>query len=82
MGDVRVKISEGGRIVIPADFRRSLGLEIGDDVIVRLEDRALRVLSVREGIRQAQEMLRPYLPKDRSLADELIAERRAEAARE
>lgn len=82
MDTVRVKISEGGRIVIPADFRRRLGVSIGDDVIVRLEDCTLRVFTVREGIRQAQEILRPYLPKDRSLADELIAERRAEAARE
>ena len=33
-------------------------------------------------VRQAQEAMRPYRVKGRSLVDELIAERRAEAARE
>ncbi len=35
-----------------------------------------------KAIRRAQEILAKYVPEGRSLADELIAERRAEAARE
>jgi AbrB family looped-hinge helix DNA binding protein len=78
----RVQVGEGGRIVIPAAFRTALGLKTGDDVLLRLEDGELRIFTPHEAIRKAQELLRPYLPTDRSLADELIAERRAEAARE
>jgi len=36
-------------------------------------------MSVREVIRRAQEIVRQCVPRGRSLADELIAERRQEA---
>ena len=35
-----------------------------------------------KAIKRAQEIVARYVPEGRSLADELIAERRAEAARE
>ena len=78
----RTQIGEGGRIVIPAAFRAALGMNIGDQVLLRADDGELRVFTPLQGLRKAQALLRPYLPADRSLADELIAERRAEAARE
>ncbi|HZU77866.1 MAG TPA: AbrB/MazE/SpoVT family DNA-binding domain-containing protein [Dehalococcoidia bacterium] len=77
-----VRVSEGGRIVIPAEFRRALGVEVGDTVLVELADGELRVFTPEHAIRRAQEILAKYMPQDRSLADELIAERRAEAERE
>lgn len=82
MDDVKTKVSEGGRIVLPAEYRRALGVHVGDDVILRLEDGAVRIYTIREAIRRAQELVSKYIPADRSLADELIAERRAEAERE
>lgn len=77
-----VKVSDGGRIVIPAAFRKELDLHVGDDVVVELEGGSLRLCTRREGLRRAQEILRKYLQGGPSLADELIAERHAEAARE
>jgi hypothetical protein len=42
----------------------------------------LHVRPYREAIREAQAMIRKYLPdRERSLVDELIAERRYEAAK-
>lgn len=82
MADARAKIAEGGRIVIPAEYRRALGLNVGDEVMLRLADGEIRISTRREAIRRAQQLLRPHLPDGRSLADELIAERRAEAGRE
>ncbi len=78
----RIQIGEAGRLVIPADFRAALGLAPGDDVLVRLEDGELRILTPRQAIRKAQQLLSDCLPDHRSLAEELIAERRREAARE
>ncbi|MGI8925525.1 MAG: AbrB/MazE/SpoVT family DNA-binding domain-containing protein [Tepidiformaceae bacterium] len=77
-----VKISGGGRIVIPAEIRKALSLEVGDNVLLRVEGAELRIISRPEGIRRAQARLRKYLAGGPSPADELIAERRAEAARE
>jgi AbrB family looped-hinge helix DNA binding protein len=78
-----VKVAPGGRIVIPGAFRKALSLSVGDDLMVEMKDGELRVRPLQAAIRQAQEMVRSYIPDpDRSLVDELIAERRAEAARE
>lgn len=76
------KIDKNGRVFIPAECRRELGLKPGDRVIVQVDGAELRILSQLEGIRRAQEIVARYIPPDRSLVDELIAERRAEAARE
>ena len=77
-----VKLSEGGRIVLPAKVRRALDLKCGDELLVLVEDGAIRLMTRAEGIRQAQRIAAPYVMGAPSMADELIAERRAEAARE
>lgn len=82
MNGVSTKIAEGGRLVIPVEHRRALGLEIGDEVIVRVEDNELRILTRAEAVKQAQEKVRRHIKESRSLVDELRAERRAEAKRE
>ena len=82
MATAKTRIGEGGRIVIPAEYRRALGLNVGDPVVMRLEDGELRLSSRREAIKRAQRILRQFVPEGRSLSDELIAERRREAALE
>lgn len=76
------KVDKNGRVYVPAEYRRELGLEPGESVMVQLHEGELRIMSQLEGIRRAREIVARYVPPDRSLADELIAERRAEAARE
>jgi AbrB family looped-hinge helix DNA binding protein len=78
MAEIRTKLAEGGRIVIPAEYRQALNLHVGDEIILRLEDGALRIYTPSQAIKHAQELLRPYLPRGRSLSDELIVERRKE----
>lgn len=82
MNGVSAKIADGGRLVIPAEYRRALGLEAGDEVIIRMEGGELRILTRAEAVRRAQSLVRQHVKKGRSLVDELSAERRAEAARE
>ncbi len=82
MEQTATKVDRHGRIVIPAEYRRALGLREGDPVTVQLDDGELRILTRAQAIRRAQEILAKYVPPGRSLVDELIAERRAEAARE
>ncbi|MDP8924261.1 MAG: AbrB/MazE/SpoVT family DNA-binding domain-containing protein [Chloroflexota bacterium] len=76
------RVTSGGRVVIPAEYRKALGLQTGDEVTIHLEDGELRIRSIDAGIRRAQELVRHFVAPDRSLVDELIEERRAEAARE
>lgn len=78
----RVKIVEGGKLVIPAAFRREMGIAPGDTVVVELDEGELRVRSLSSAIRQVQARMRELNPEGRLLSEELIADRRAEAVRE
>jgi AbrB family looped-hinge helix DNA binding protein len=82
MPTLKTRITEGGRIVIPAEYRNALGLQVGDEVMLTLDDGELRILTIEASIRRAQEIVSRYVPEGRSIVDEFIAERRAEAARE
>ncbi|MGD0617097.1 MAG: AbrB/MazE/SpoVT family DNA-binding domain-containing protein [Bryobacteraceae bacterium] len=77
------RIEKSGRILIPAVIRHRLGLREGSEVIVRVEASGqLQVTSRAQALARVQGELRKYVQQERSLADELIAERRAEAERE
>ncbi len=79
---VRATIGPGGRVVIPAAFRASLGIREGDAVIMRLEGEDLHIVSDATETRRIREMIARYVPEGVSLVDELIKERRREAAAE
>jgi bifunctional DNA-binding transcriptional regulator/antitoxin component of YhaV-PrlF toxin-antitoxin module len=64
------------------EIRKALGIKDGDTVLWELVDGEARLTTRRERLRRAQAFVRQYLPEGVSLADELIAERRAEASRE
>jgi AbrB family looped-hinge helix DNA binding protein len=79
---VNSKISDGGRVVIPAEFRRELGLEVGDSVSISLVNNEIRIMPRAEAIKRAQALVRKRIPKGRSLVAELREDRRREAANE
>jgi AbrB family looped-hinge helix DNA binding protein len=76
----RMRINENGRVVIPASFRKRLGIRAGDEVVLRIQDDELRITSLKRNIERAQKLVRKHVKRGTSLVDELIAERR-EAAR-
>jgi AbrB family looped-hinge helix DNA binding protein len=75
-------VSENGRIVIPAAYRKAMGLKGGAVVTIRMDEDGLHIQSRAQAIKRAQAMVRKYVPEGVSLVDELIAERRREAKRE
>jgi len=80
--EARLRINENGRVVIPASFRKALGINPGDEVILRLEDDEIRLSTLRSGLERARRHVRKYVKPGVSLVDELIAERREAAKRE
>jgi AbrB family looped-hinge helix DNA binding protein len=80
--ETRMRVNENGRVVIPAPFRKALGIKIGDEVVLRMEDDELRITTLKRRIQQAQRLVRKHVKPGRSLVDELIAERRAAARNE
>jgi AbrB family looped-hinge helix DNA binding protein len=78
--ETRMRVNENGRVVIPASFRRALGIHVGDEVVLRIEDDELRISTLKRRIERAQRLVRKHVKPGLSLVDELIKDRR-EAAR-
>jgi AbrB family looped-hinge helix DNA binding protein len=76
------KLDNQGRLLIPAEMREQLGMKPGERLTLLVQDGELTVLTFKAGIRRAQKIGLKYKVPGRSLVDELIAERRAEAERE
>ena len=79
---IKTRLGSDGRIVLPAVVRRALGLRPGDQLIVDVEGREIRLMTVADAARRAQELVRRYVDPDESLAESLVAERRRELADE
>jgi AbrB family looped-hinge helix DNA binding protein len=77
------RINPQGRIVIPAECRAAAGLKPGDELVVEaIGEGELRLRTVLRTLREAQEIVARYIPKDRDLVQEFIDDRRKEAERE
>ncbi len=82
MNAQRGTLVSGGRLQVPADIRRELGLADGDQVVMQVVDGVLQVRPARDVLTRIQNMLRPYAPAEGLVSEELIADRRAEAMRD
>ena len=75
-----VRLGAQGRLVVPAPIRKALGLRPGETLVARIEDSHLVIEKPEAVERRLHDWFRKF--EGRSLADELIAERREEARRE
>jgi AbrB family looped-hinge helix DNA binding protein len=82
VAETRTRVNENGRVVIPSSFRKALGIKVGDEVVLRIEDDELRITTQQRRIQKARQRARRYLKPGTSLVRELLAERREAAKRE
>jgi AbrB family looped-hinge helix DNA binding protein len=77
-----LSVNEQGRVTIPAQIRRQAGIEAGVPLVVYVEDGRV-VIETREQLahRTRRDVAAAWIGEE-SVVEELIAERRAEAARE
>lgn len=76
LNPIVIRVTSRGRIAIPAPYREALGVQPGDDVVLRLEGNTLRVYSRGEALRHLQVAVARAVPTGVSLAGELFRERR------
>ena len=75
-------MSADGHLIIPASMRRDMGLETGGHLVGKVEDGRLVLEPYQAVVQRVQDYFSRYADPTRSIVDELIADRRAEAARE
>ena len=82
MTTARVKVSETGRLSLPVEVRRELGIEKGGTLLLETVDGEIRLTTLKERVRRVQALARELLAGQQVVSEEIIAERRREAARE
>lgn len=78
----RSKVDASGRIVLAADLRTALGLHEGDAVLLVKDGETLRIETPQQALKAAQDYFCKLSPAERVFSEELLQERREEAARE
>jgi AbrB family looped-hinge helix DNA binding protein len=82
MRETRIRVGENGDVLIPASFLKSLGIKVGDEISLRIEDDELHITTQQLCIQRAQRRARRYVKRGISLVDELLAERLRDVNRE
>ena len=76
-----IRLGPQGRLVVPVELRRELGLEDGSELAIRSDGRRLILEPRSEVLRRVRGRF-AAVPDDVSLTDELLGDRRVESARE
>ena len=75
-------IGKSGRLVIPAQYRKALGLTEGEGVMISLKNGHIEISPIEESIKRAQKKIRKYLQPETDLVEILFDERKEDVANE
>jgi bifunctional DNA-binding transcriptional regulator/antitoxin component of YhaV-PrlF toxin-antitoxin module len=78
----RAKLNREGRLSVPAGCREEAGLQPGQEVLLKVTPDGVLLYTHDQAVKRLQDWCAANIPPGVSLVDELIAERRAEAAKE
>ena len=83
MNAIQGKVSKSGRISLPAEFRKAVGLDQGGEVVLELAGSEIRIRTIDEVVNRAQALTQHLLgSKPSASVDGFLAERRKDALRE
>ena len=77
MKEFRAKLSENGRILIPATCRDQLHLHPGDELILQIDNEEIRIFSMKHALKKAQALVQKHA-KNKNLVDKLKQMRKDE----
>jgi hypothetical protein len=81
-GAYRLTVRPDGSVILPTEVLEAFHLEDGGVVMAKLEGETFGLISAETAMRRVREIVRQFVPPGVDLAAELIADRRAEVARE
>ena len=74
-----IRVSDNGRMVLPAAVRKAMGLHGDTKVILTLEDDQVRLSPIGHGVSRAQALYREHAKQART-TDDFLGDRAAETA--
>ncbi len=77
-----ILLQDNGRMVLPVELRRTLGVGQGGRVVVQTDGDRIEITTAERSRARAKARMRRLFAGRDSVVDELIAERREEARRE
>jgi AbrB family looped-hinge helix DNA binding protein len=78
---IEINVAANGRMVLPADIRKRMGLENGGKLVLNESDLGLELMTARQRAAKAQELYKKFSEGKRmTTVDELIAQKRVDAA--
>ena len=80
--DYKAEVHKAGRITIPIEVRKQLKIAEGDILTIRQEDGELKIITARQALAHARNLVQSYLQSPESSVDNFIESRREEAERE
>jgi bifunctional DNA-binding transcriptional regulator/antitoxin component of YhaV-PrlF toxin-antitoxin module len=78
---IDIRIAENGRMVLPRSARNALGVTGAGVVVLSIDGDNVKLTSMRQSIKRAQDLYRQHATNDLSV-DDFLVERRDEAARD
>jgi AbrB family looped-hinge helix DNA binding protein len=79
---IHTKLGEGRRVVIPAELCQRYGLEPGDPVVLEPSEAGITVRPLDDVVEDVQAFFAGAAPAKVVLSEELLRDRRKEAAKE
>ncbi|WP_297502686.1 AbrB/MazE/SpoVT family DNA-binding domain-containing protein [Ferrovum sp.] len=78
MTQIAVQVSQGGRIVIPADIRLKMGVNIGDQVLLNWSEEAheLRIATRKQRLKNALDLVKCHAQASDDVVGNFLRERR------
>ncbi|MGV8949450.1 MAG: AbrB/MazE/SpoVT family DNA-binding domain-containing protein [Candidatus Paracaedibacter sp.] len=64
-------INDSGRILIPLNIRKALNLNIGDELLLKVEEDEIHMIPLSKAVQKAQDLIRQYNKDGLKLTDAL-----------
>ena len=77
-----IQVSEDGRMSLPADIRRLLGLTGAGRIVLTQDEDGIHLTTAESALQRVRDLAAPFRKHHGSVVDEFIAERRAEGAKD
>ena len=82
MQEYRATFGENGRIIIPARLRNVMKLTPGEEMLLRYDNNSINILTMKQAVKEAQDIVMQYNKDNISLTDSLKQSRLEEAKNE